>query len=218
MVELSTNDDSLKIIILSFQRNATQSTSNLFLENGFLGVHHLTNISHSDNFRDWDLEQIQDYTKTYEDDFVHFSDAPYFMMYEYFDKKYPKAKFILIERNPDDWLKSFRKLYTAMPIDPVSRVCFTKYVPGIAEILDTEIDKISDKTLLDMYNTHNSEVKEYFKDRGNLLALGLDDPDKGKKIMDFVGSKSKTVFKNSDFLIYYIENLNQELDKSNITE
>jgi len=197
-------NDSLKIIILSFQRNATQSTFEFLKENNFAGVHHLTSIHHSSNFRGWSLEEIQEYAKSYEDDFVHFSDAPYFMMYEYFDKKYPKAKFILIERNPHDWLKSFRKLNSAVPLDPISRACHTKYVSEMVEISDTEMDKITDNALLDMYNTHNLEVKKYFENKKNLLVLDIDDPQKEDRLIEFLDLESKPQFKNYDFVRQHV--------------
>ena len=80
------NNKIQKIVVLSFQRNATQSTYQFLFESGlFLGVHHLTNIKNSGSFRGWDLKKIQDYAKKHENDFIHFSDAPFFTMYEFFD-------------------------------------------------------------------------------------------------------------------------------------
>jgi hypothetical protein len=198
-MKLLTNNDVPKIIILSFQRNATQSTFDFLIKNSFPGIHHLSNIRHSGEFLGWGLEQIQDYTKAFEDDFVHFSDAPYFMMYEYFDKRYANAKFILIERNSDDWLKSFRKLYNFTPLDPISRACFTKYLPEI-EILDIEIKDISDEKLLYMYNKHNSKIKQYFKNKKNLLVLDIAESKKEDKLMKFLDLDLQGDFQNHDYV------------------
>lgn len=176
-----------RIINLSFQRNATQSVSKMIDSAGIPGIHHITLRNHSSNYRGFDLESIQEMIEVYEDEFIHFADAPYFMMYDYFYNKYPDSKFILVKRDPQIWLKSFKKLYSTVPIDPVSRACFEKYLPKIKAIMDDEIIKIPDNDILFMYNLHNLKVEKYFKDKKNLLVLDINEiEDRMKEIGIFL--------------------------------
>jgi hypothetical protein len=192
------NLNNSKIVILSFQRSGTFSLSRFLTNNGLAGIHHITDRVHSSNFKGCSLEEIQKSIKVYDLDYFHFSDAPYFMMHDYFDKKYPNSKFILIERNTEKWLKSFRKLYSKLPIDPVSRACISKYISEMSSLSDKELWKISDKSLINMYVYHNLKIKKYFKNRDNLLVLDLEDDQKEDKISRFLGLSPEILLKKED--------------------
>jgi hypothetical protein len=189
-----------KIINLSFQRNATQSISEMLFNFGIPGIHHITGRNHSSNYAGMSLTEITQNVQIYEDEFVHFADAPYFMMYEYFDRKYPNSKFLLVKREPKQWLKSFKKLYTRLPIDPVSRACIETYLPKIKSLSNDEIKKISDQDLLFMYNFHNNKIEKYFFKTDKLLTLDIDELDDVKKISSFLNIDLVYNSYNIDFL------------------
>jgi hypothetical protein len=189
----------MKIINLSFQRNATQSTFEFLNSCGFLGIHHINNIKHSSKFKNYSLLRIEKHIRPYENNYVHFSDAPYFLMYEYFEKKHPKSKFILITRNKYEWLNSFKKLILKNEIDPVSMECYKQFFKENKNNITT-ISDLSDKDLLSMYETHNNNVLEYFKGKDSLLHLDINDPYKGKKISNFVGILTDIEFDQIDYL------------------
>ena len=121
-------------------------------------------------------------------------------MYEYFDKTYADSKFILISREPDEWLKSIKNLFNKDGIDPVSHACYKEYIPNIKDITENKEIGVSDQDLLYMYNRHNSLVKEYFKGRDNFLELGIDDLQKTEKISLFLNINLPNKIKNIDYI------------------
>jgi hypothetical protein len=189
-----------KIINLSLQRSGTQTLYKLLKDINLPGIHHITQRNHSKNYHGLDLEKIAELIEEYEDDYVHFSDAPYFMMYKYFDKKYPKSKFILVKRKPELWLASFKKLYSILPIDPVSRAAFSLYIKEISAIKNNEMYKISDSQLLKMYVYHNLKIEKYFKNKNNLLIINIEELNNPERISSFLGVSIKDERVSSDFL------------------
>jgi hypothetical protein len=185
-----------KIIVLSFQRNATQSVHDFLLSSGIPGIHHLNTKKKSLLFKNYSLLKIQKHASIYENEYFHFSDAPYFLMYEYFENKYPDSKFILITRDKNEWLKSFKNLLF-LGTEPISIQCFKHYIKHVNE---DNILNISDDELLLMYETHNNNVLEYFKEKNSLLHLDIDDPEKAKKISNFLGILKESSFNKIDFV------------------
>jgi hypothetical protein len=187
-----------KIVVLSFQRNATQSTFSFLDSCGINGIHHINSKKKSYSFKGYSLDKIKKEIEQYELEFKHFSDAPYFVMYEYFDKKYPNSKFILIIREKNEWLKSFKNLYSKQGVgDPVSFACYQQYIPDIASY---NIFKLTDTELIEMYETHNKNIIEYFKDKDNLLIMDINDPQKKEKISSFLNILPQKEFENIDYI------------------
>jgi hypothetical protein len=187
-----------KIIILSFQRNATQSVWSFLNSYGLKGIHHINGKINSSNFKGCSLHKIKKEIEQYEKEFTHFSDAPYFLMYKHFDEKYPNSKFILITRDKNEWLKSFKKLWLKEgPADPVSFACYQHYIEDITSynILD-----LSDEELVNMYSRHNNDVVEYFKNKHNLLVIDIHDVQKKEKITSFLNILPKNDFNNVDYI------------------
>lgn len=197
---MPTQEDTLdpKIIVLSFQRNATQSTWSFLNNCGLKGLHHITQRKSSHSFKGYSIEEIKEDIEHYESEFEHFSDAPYFVMYEHFDKKYPNSKFILITRDKNDWLESFKKLMlTEGAADPVSFACYQEYIKDLSSY---DMLLLEDNVLIAMYEKHNSDVIEYFKDTDSLLVMDINDPDKKNKIGYFLNISPNENFGHIDYI------------------
>jgi hypothetical protein len=187
-----------KIVILSFQRNATQSVWSFLNKCGLEGLHHINCRKESYNFKGYSLEKIKEEIQQYESEFTHFSDAPYFLMYKYFDEKYPNSKFILITRDDNDWLESFKKLWSKEGLaDPVSFACYQEYIEKLSS---NNILSLTDDELLSMYKTHNEKVIDYFKNKENLLVMDINDSQKKEKISSFLNISPKHNFNNIDYV------------------
>ncbi len=190
-----------KVVVLSFQRNATQSTQQFLNSNGFPGIHHITERVDTSIYQNKNIYQIQKHTSIYENEYVSFSDAPYFLMYEYFYKKYPNSKFILITRDENEWLKSFKKhSEKGIPCDIVSFECYRHYLKGIKRDINNMIYNVSDNDLLYMYTKHNLDILKYFNKIESLIHLDINDPYKSYKLCKFLNIDHKSVFNKIDYL------------------
>ena len=85
-----------------------------------------------------------------------FEDWPWPLAYKELDKKFPNSKFILtIRKDNQTWLKSLKKHVEKGNFQPGDR----KLIYGYATPHKNE------KKFLQYYNSHNNEVKNYFKNR-----------------------------------------------------
>jgi hypothetical protein len=99
------------------------------------------------------------------------SDIVVSSMYPHLDKKYPKSKFILTMREKESWLESTERFITTKdamkfesgnPVTTEARA-IRKQIYG-SESFDREIWS-------EGYDRYVSEVREYFKDRDDLLEV-----------------------------------------------
>ena len=119
-----------------------------------------------------------------------FSDYPYCMSYEYFDKKYKNTKFILITRDSEDWVTSVRNHGRLKEFTPIIIASWKKYL----NIKNKTINDFSDKQLKDLYENHTKDVIKYFKNSKNFIHINLNDKDKASKICKFLNILSSTNF------------------------
>ena len=101
-------EDKEKIFCISFQRTGTTSVGNFFKEHGFNVQGYKKEIS-----RKWSFLYYQgDYEAIFEDiDFKKnqvFEDNPWWLgdFYKYLYHRFPRAKFLLLTRDPDKWFDS----------------------------------------------------------------------------------------------------------------
>jgi hypothetical protein len=107
--------------------------------------------------------------------FYALSDLPIPLLYQKLDSAYPNSKFILTIRNEVDWLMSVKKLWdfnhnptrNLWEIYPISHQLHT------ALYGQKDFDAL---IFLERYRRHNAEVREYFKDRNDLLVMDMDRP------------------------------------------
>ena len=102
---------------------------------------------------------------------------PWFMIYKELDQRIPGSKFILTTRENESWYKSVSDHIGDLRSPPHEWI----YGRGKGIPADDKAHTLS------VYNTHNKNVIEYFKDRPNdLLILDLYAVDKWQQICKFL--------------------------------
>jgi hypothetical protein len=105
-----------------------------------------------------------------------FQDNPWPIIYKELDRKYPGSKFILTLRNADAWMKSqvrhFGRHETAM----------RKWIYGVG------CPEGNEAIYVEVFERHNREVLDYFKDRPqDLLIMDLAKGHGWEKLCPFLG-------------------------------
>ncbi len=115
------------------------------------------------------LRMIRDYDAV--------EDTPWYMIYKELDQLIPGSKFILTIRDEESWYKSVSKHIGDL------RSPQHEWIYGKGKGLPKD-DK---ENTLRVYNNHNKEGLEYFKDRPNdLLVLDFTKGDKWEKLCEFL--------------------------------
>jgi hypothetical protein len=111
-----------------------------------------------------------------------FSDGPWHDCdYRILDQKFPNSKFIILERNNDDWIRSKEKhespLYNANDIGS----------DWLSKEWITDRENHIKRELMYKENKYNA-IKEYFKDRPNdLLVMNICEGEGWEKLCPFLG-------------------------------
>ena len=93
---------------------------------------------------------------------------------------YPDAKFILTVRDKDKWLDSARRHFKLVfPWKKTNKYIMTRIFSGLTDF--------SEEIFLNCYQKHNQEVKEFFKNKGNLLIMDICNGDGWQKLCPFLG-------------------------------
>ncbi len=119
-----------------------------------------------------------DFRETLEvaEQFDAFRDAPWHnhRLYRILDKKFPHSKFILLERNMRDWIRSHENYFSAEGLAKGDSLIHN-YQDKKHEIIEGRIKKYE-------------EIKEYFKDRPNdLLVMNICAGEGWEKLCPFLG-------------------------------
>jgi hypothetical protein len=187
----------MKIFNISFQRTGTSSFHFFMKNNGFKSLHS-SNECHR-HFRTKGtylkdtLHEINNMTPL--DNLINrydcFSDNPWMMFYEYLEKKYPTAKFILSLRDSYSWISSMIRIMGGV-------------TPSYWEpiLYGTNGDVIfNEKKVLNIYETHIKNVTNFFENKKEkILIYNLNENNEEitKKIERFIGFKSKVTFGNDN--------------------
>lgn len=111
----------------------------------------------------------------YLDRYEAFSDYPWNLMYEYFDKNY-NCKFIMTTRSDSErWFQSFKN-----HIKTIGHFRTGRLVYGFE---DPECDR---QKMLNFYWRHNGRVREYFKGRDNFIEMCWENGDGWEKLCKFL--------------------------------
>lgn len=119
-----------------------------------------------------------------------FADFPFPGLYRVLDRRFPNSRFILVRRDPDNWVRSVRKHWgwTGARIDstPSKRSCIADMSPSDLSVL-TVADAPS---LISKHARHSEEVQAYFDGRADrLLVVDLEDARINERISEFLGLK-----------------------------
>jgi hypothetical protein len=107
-----------------------------------------------------------------------FEDLPWNLIYKYLDKKFPNSKFILtLRKDKKTWLTSFKNHCNRGAGMPLNR----KLAFGYDEVDGNENE------FLKIYEKHNKDVKDYFKNKPNqLLTICWERGDGWRELCDFL--------------------------------
>jgi hypothetical protein len=172
-----------KIFLLSLGRTGTTSSHLFFQKLGYSSIHLLKLEVDFKKIEGFSTDEIIKYAEHVENKYDAFTGYPYNVSYEYFDKKYPDAKFILITRPVSEWVPSIKRHSKGMPFTPPRLAAWSDYISKDAK----RIEDVTDLELQKLYNDHNKKVLEYFKDSNRFLHLDLYDQEKNIKICKFLG-------------------------------
>jgi hypothetical protein len=170
-----------KVFVIGFNKTGTTSlkAALMLLGYNFLFQERLYNKKIFEEINNKNFSSLEKHLNNYD----AFKDRPWNHpgVYQYLDKRFENAKFILTLRDVDSWLNSYRKWNKTVNL---SRNDYYKTVSKICYNVD---DFLSDeKTMKEVYNKTNNEIIEYFKDKNNLLILDLEKGDGWEKLCPFL--------------------------------
>jgi len=107
-------------------------------------------------------------------------DTPWFYIYKELDELFPDSKFILTIRDEESWYKSVKKQIGGL------RSAQDEWIYGRGKGLP----KDNKENTIKVYQQHNREVKDYFKNRpDDLLVLNFKNGDEWEKLCDFLNQE-----------------------------
>lgn len=157
-----------RVFGIGLHKTATTSLDKAFQILGFDSLHWGTGEAPMI----WHEMQALGRSKTLER-FYALSDLPIPLLYRELDKAYPGSKFILTIRDEEKWVKSVERLWDRR-YNP-SRGLWDVY--PFSNTIHTVLYGQKDfdaEVMLKRYRRHNAEVREYFKDKNNLLIMEMD--------------------------------------------
>jgi len=126
------------------------------------------------------LKGDQNWIRKYVSRFDALEDTPWYMIYEDLDRLFPGSKFILTLRDEESWYKSVCSHIRDL------RSAHHEWIYGKGKGLPKD-DKAN---ALKIYNTHNNNVLDYFKDRSeDLLLLDFTKGDQWEELCLFLGKE-----------------------------
>jgi hypothetical protein len=120
------------------------------------------------------------------------ADVPIPTLYPLLHERYPEARYVLLHRNPLDWVRSVRSHTRNRPMQPFERVQYWHYFPHRPE----STRDLTDQQLIRMCSRHTAEVIDFFHPRApdQLGVFDLNSPNIGPAIAHFVGSREQPEF------------------------
>ena len=93
---------------------------------------------------------------------------------------YPDAKFILTVREENKWLDSARRHFKfVVPWKRTNKYIMTR--------IFSDLTHFSEEIFLKCYKEHNRKIKEFFRNKGNLLIMDICNGDGWEKLCPFLG-------------------------------
>jgi hypothetical protein len=148
--------------------------------------------------RETDLDFVAETLRPVFDAYDAVCDIPTPVLYKQLLGWYPTAKFILLLRNPFDWLRSVRRHVGERAFVPYECVQYWRYLPwnpiGLSDVAD-------DRQLLRMNTLHSAQIIEFFTEAApaNLGVFDLGGEDTGAAIAAFLNVDSDAPFPNVEW-------------------
>lgn len=111
-----------------------------------------------------------------------FEDWPWLLLYQQLDQEFPSSGFILTQRKPERWIRSYRNLLqeaeqSSPHLNEIRRMLYGLPFPDVTE-----------EQLLARYLRHNRDVLDYFKNRPDqLLVIDWEEGDGWQTLCHFLG-------------------------------
>jgi hypothetical protein len=133
--------------------------------------------------REQDLSFITDLISPALDSYDSVTDVPIPVLYRQLYHRYPAAKFILLLRDPFDWVRSVRRHLGRRMLWPCERVQYWHYLKW----RPNQLSEVADKQLLRMHAQHTADVIDFFE-RTSADSLGVFElrPESGQAIAAFL--------------------------------
>jgi hypothetical protein len=94
-----------------------------------------------------------------------FEDWPWLLLYRELDEAFPGSLFVLTNRSPERWLRSYRTMLASQGVPSSEMNELRSILYGFA------FPDVSDSQLLERFNRHNHEVRSYFRGRADDLLV-----------------------------------------------
>lgn len=108
-------------------------------------------------------------------DFDALQDVPWAALFRELDERYPGSRFILLEREPESWLRSAKRHFS------------DTYIPLHEWLYGKGVLEGNEDLYRKRYEEHNQLVKEYFTNRSeDLLIMNLQEEDDWEKLCKFL--------------------------------
>lgn len=195
-----------KIFCISLQRTGTTSVGRFFREHEFKVATYRTSQK-NDWTHKWFMGNFNEIfqSKDFRLNQV-FEDDPWWCVsfYRYLFFKFPKAKFILFERDQNKWFDSMMSHSNGKTLGNthIHSSIYRREVEFIKQFSDINLFKGDLDNLLSLTEKHrehytnyylirNAEVKAFFKSQNNsrLVCCNLEDPEKWQKLANFFDFK-----------------------------
>lgn len=143
-----------KVFVIGFQKTGTTSLEHALQFLGYRvygGDKNLLKFNSKSDLNDYILKTLENW------DVVQ--DMPWPLFYKELHKLYPEAKFILTIRDTNKWIQSVVKYFASIRVPMHKKIYHVPCAEGHEEVYKK------------VYNKHNEEVLNFFKDKTNFIVM-----------------------------------------------
>jgi hypothetical protein len=185
----------MKIFNVSLHRSATKSVHAFCKGVGGLKSLHWLGTEWESEYKDLSREQVAEKFINSKSDFDVCSDIPVPSIYDILDNEYPDSKFLLILRDPGDWIKSIKKHIGTRSLNPLEALQYS----FLCDKNISSLCQLSDKELRNVYGLHTHKIKKYFSDTpGKLAVVNLKSESFSEDVKNFLEIESNEKIPNID--------------------
>jgi hypothetical protein len=188
-------DNRSKVFGIGFQKTGTTSLHHFLRRLGYSSIH-WPHVVAGINYEKLCIPAVQDRRQVVGllsplfEGFDAFTDVPFPGLYRELFEIMPDSRFILVERDPDQWWESLSRHWRltasrARRLDPYEYLVYNLYSSKELECVMQE-----DREMMkEIFQAHSDSVRSFFHSQGGrVLAVNLEDPEKGERISRFLGT------------------------------
>jgi len=194
----------MKIFCIGFNKTGTTSLQKLFNKENLLSpLDYYTFEQWLDYYISKKYSICIDLIKKRYNSYNFFQDIPFSFPHFYKElyKEYPNAYYILsVRNNSEEWYSSLMRYYklriknfntSLFPTTPNEHYIYKYLTKVLGAPLNDPYNKVK---LMDSYNNHNKEVKDFFQSKGKLIEINLSIPSDFNKLQNFLNIKFKSKY------------------------